>query len=617
MNDARIDAKRFVRLFWPVFVLIVMTLVIMIERMGVQIEGSTFSKDTIEKRIYNVSDSDFSDPVEGEVECLVLIDESSEQSQALYKSAKLVLDDMRVSYDVWDINEKDIPDWNQYKTMVVTSSNLEVLGDNIVTLCDWIYSGGRMMTTGTFEAGGYGQILFSKFGILNSASPEYTYISGMRIVSDKILNGNNFLFRYDEPMLTSLSVALDKSCEVFITDIDKNVPLLWKAKYGDGCIVVNNQVLLDKANRGILCSAYSLLPDVSVYPVINASSYYIDDFPSPVPEGDGEFIKRDYNVDINNFYANTWWPDIIDLEKDYGIVHTGLIIEDYNDVVKAPFYNNEAISRFSFFGNMLLNNSGEIGIHGYNHMPLVLDNYDYKDQYDSYNKWPSFDDMVEATRTVYNFGKKIFPDHKLAVYVPPSNILSKEGREALKVGNPDLRIIASTYFDDDIAYGQEFEVAEDGIIETPRITSGEDFDAYMMLLAFSELNFHYVQSHFLHPDDTLDEDRGAELGWANMYANLREYIEYINSSAPFIRQLSGSGMGEAVREFDKLTVRTEEEKNAKIIHLGGFYKDAFLMLRANDRQIKSINGGTLDEVANGLYLLHAIRDEVVIKYEEE
>ena len=78
-------------------------------------------------------------------------------------------------------------------------------------------------------------------------------------------------------------------------------------------------------------------------------------------------------------------------------------------------------------------------------------------------------------------------------------------------------------------------------------------DDYNYLSAFSELNFHYVQSHFMHPDDTLDVDRGAEYGWEELYKNLKGYIEYIGNAAPIIRNVSGSGMGEAVREFDMLS----------------------------------------------------------------
>ena len=52
MNDtAQIDAKRFIKLFWPIFILCIMTIVVMRERMGIQAQGTTFKKETFEKRM--------------------------------------------------------------------------------------------------------------------------------------------------------------------------------------------------------------------------------------------------------------------------------------------------------------------------------------------------------------------------------------------------------------------------------------------------------------------------------------------------------------------------------------------------------------------------------------
>ena len=53
---------------------------------------------------------------------------------------------------------------------------------------------------------------------------------------------------------------------------------------------------------------------------------------------------------------------------------------------------------------------------------------------------------------------------------------------------------------------QEFEVAKDGIVEQPRIISGAIIDDYMKMAALSELNMHFVNSHFIHPDDLEKRD---------------------------------------------------------------------------------------------------------------
>ena len=88
---------------------------------------------------------------------------------------------------------------------------------------------------------------------------------------------------------------------------------------------------------------------------------------------------------------------------------------------------------------------------------------------------------------------------------------------------PEIRAIASTYLPSDskLPYVQEFGVADDGIVEAPRIVSGGMVGDYMRLAAESELNMHFVSTHFMHPDDMLDPDRGAKEGWRSTEKALR------------------------------------------------------------------------------------------------
>lgn len=607
------NKKRLFQLAWPYVVLICLALIILRERIGIRLNEEEVNqiKDYGEK-LYEVADEAFSEGVLAKTECLVIVDSTDEQSNAMWKQMSVVLDDMRIASDVVNLANEEMPDLKPYEKMVITTGNLSSVGQNIVNICDWIKEGGCLMNTGTFQVDPYFQVLGIKAGITNVSEAMYTQVSGMRMTSDVLINAKERVFMYDEPTLTALDVSLLSKCDVHIEDAETKLPLLWEVDYGEGEIVFSNQVLTGKVSRGILCAAYSLLGDSCVYPVINGSAFYIDDFPSPVPSGNGTYISEEYGVGISSFYSNIWWPDMLELREKYDLVHTGLIIVDYSDQVEGVFEKNENTERFVFFGNMLLNEGGELGFHGYNHMPLCLDNYDYRGLFDAYEKWKSIEDMEHSITITEEFSKELFPESRFSVYVPPSNILSNGGREALKNSWKDLRVIASTYNEDEVAYSQEFEVAQDGLVETPRITSGCIFDEYMMLAAFSELNFHYVQSHFIHPDDVLDEDRGALLGWETMRSNLEQYMDYIYTAAPQLRNLSGSGMGQAVREFDEVSIQKTETEDKIYISLGGFYDEVYLMLRVEEGVPEIVTGGSMENVAQDLYLIHATEDKVVV-----
>lgn len=617
MKKTKINKKKILKLGWPFAILMILGLVIMQERGGIELQTPTNEeREAYDARLYEVTDDEFSVPVSEEVECLIIADSRDAQSNAMLGQMRIVLYDMRVGFDETDLAVSGFPDLSKYKKIVVTTGNLSVMEDDIITLCDWVKNGGQFMNTGTFQNDVYFQVLGAKAGILNTGKLQYSMVSGFRILNEFMINGEDREFWYDDSTETALNVSLMPESRIYIEDVVSGVPLLWEHKYGQGKFVMMNQVILDKVSRGILCAAYSLLGEACVYPVINGSVFYLDDFPSPVPSGDGKYIEEEFGVNISSFYSNIWWKDMIELEEKYGIVHTGLIIEDYSDLVKAPFPTNGSVERFEFFGNMLLNNGGELGFHGYNHMPLCLESYDYKGLYDEYNKWPDMETMEAAIAELQSFSQNLFPDARFGVYVPPSNILSEEGRQALKNSWPNIKVIASNYYEDAVGYAQEFEVAEDGIVEAPRITSGTMIDEYQMLAAFSELNFHYVQSHFLHPDDVLDEDRGAAWGWTKMYEEFTAYIDYIYSSVPNIRNLSGSGFGEAIREFDMLSVSRNITDKELVLELGGFYQEAYLLVRINEGNPGTVTGGSLESVTGKLYLLHATDDEVRIELTE-
>ena len=151
------------------------------------------------------------------------------------------------------------------------------------------------------------------------------------------------------------------------------------------------------------------------------------------------------------------------------------------------------------------------------------------------------------------------------------------------------------------------------MIETPRVISGYILDDYMRLAALSELNFHFVSSHFQHPDDVLDEDRGAALGWEVMFGNLSDYVEWLFKAAPGLRRLTGTEMAAAVQQYDRLSIRREQEGNVIRLSLGGFGEEAWLLVRFNEGQPGKVTGGSLEKVTEGLYLLDAKKDRIEIE----
>ena len=299
------------------------------------------------------------------------------------------------------------------------------------------------------------------------------------------------------------------------------------------------------------------------------------------------------------------------LGRDHNIEYTGLIIETYQDTTEGELKANESTANYYYYGNMLLNQGGELGYHGYNHQPLCLDNFVYNQEL-GYNTWDDYKTMHSSIKELIRFSTSMFPNQEMSVYVPPSDVLSPEGRQMLGVDFPQVKCIASIYLEGPDEYVQEFEVAEDGIVETPRIVSGGILDDYMRITAFAEMNLHFVSSHFMHPDDLLDEDRGADLGWEVLKANLDDYMGWVDESAVDIRHLTGSEMAGAVQRYVNLIPAYEVETDSISLTDKGLIDSAYYLIRANKGGLDNAYGGELIKLNDSLYLLKAQSSKVTI-----
>lgn len=524
-----------------------------------------------------------------------------------------ILSQMRIPFVERRAKDFKKDDLKEKNIAVLSVTDLSVLGDRLTSILDWVMEGHSLLILYPPYNEESFMSIAPHLGI-TSVGNSMTLVEGLHFTSD-IMPGSNRDLSISDPYNSSLDVTLDDSCEVFLESTGPvETPLIWRKPLGKGTVVFDNMNFLEKAYRGFHCAAYTLLEDECIWPVINGSTFYIDDFPSPVPEGDSQFIHKDFGMDIKNFYTHHWWKDVYNLSKKYNIRYTGLVIEDYSAQVEGVFPRNKDIQRFQYFGNMLLREGGELGYHGYNHMPLVPEKFDYIGQYDSYRQWVSVDAMRDAMNELAGFCHELFPNEEFHVYVPPSNIISEEGRKLLAEDFPEIRAIASLYLpdDNDVSYSQEFTVTEDGMVQTPRIISGYVLDDYMRTAAMSELYFHCVNTHFQHPDDVLDTDRGAALGWEELFSRLTDYTEWLHRALPQMRNLTGSELTGAVQRYDGLQVRREDTERGIRLSLGGFNDEAWFYLRINNGKPGHVSGGSLSEAADGLYLVRAVSPELSI-----
>lgn len=549
---------------------------------------------------------------DGFVDLLILTGAEKDFQQTLTD----VVEDMRLSYRSVDIEAFSLPMLESADTVLICTQDLSALdGETMVALIGWVEDGGHLGFTLVPNTDSSFQVISRKLGI-SDYEAGYVKYHAFRFKDGFLPVFNDLVFDVELEDF-ALAVRLEEDCQVYMETADgTGVPLLWSRELESGRIAVFNTSLMQgKDGRGFALDVLSVLCDTLCYPIINAGMVFVDDFPAPQPEGFDERLKEQFGYDVQGFFRNHWWPDMKELTWKYGVRYTGVLVETYNDIVEPPFEPDgvdHALIRF--YTSEILQSGGEVGLHGYNHQPLCPDGFEYAGE--DYHTWPSTENMRLAVAELLRYGKSFLPSASFTTYVPPSNYLSEEGQQVVLRTVPTVTTISGLYLPEEgiNALVQEFEEEEDGSISVPRITSGFAMDGYNELVAAHELMLHGVFSHFIHPDDVLDDDRGADLGWMNMYQSFTDALDRVEQAYPELRWCTATEGGAAVQRYDRVNVRrTRVDERTLEFTLSPFYDEVWLALRCKQPP-ESVENGELYPMSEGLYWIRATGENVRITW---
>ncbi|CAM4060135.1 DUF2194 domain-containing protein [Paenibacillus alkaliterrae] len=541
--------------------------------------------------------------------CLAF-DGANEYSVKVNDQVRQLLKYMKKPVNAFDIRQGEFNP-TDCEMVIVSVQQLNLLG-NTQTLADYVNQGGYAFFTVQLDQDDAFFRLYRKIGILDAGN--ITIQQGITITSNVLIGESGLAI--DDPFLTNtvMNVELEKKSRVLATTAS-GMPLLWDYRHGKGKFMVfNGTMLQEKINRGLLAGAISMLQPDFIYPIFNTKMMYIDDFPAPIGKTVDAAIYRDYRRDRPAFFRDIWWPDMLKAAKQYDIKYSAVLIESYNDVVTPPFHSPVDADEEGLitYGREVLKSGGEIGLHGFNHQSLVL-SQEVADKY-GYQAWRNVEEMAESIKEALRFTKTAFPNYTMLTYVPPSNALSPEGREALKLGWPDISVIASLYGEDasGLSYVQEYEIAQDGILEMPRVTSGYTQGSFERWAEASTITSIGVFSHFLHPDDLLHAVRSKGLNWEKLFEKFADMLARLDKTYPWLRPMTSTES--AINIAEVLTSSVDWNRSGRTIRgsIKPYRGDAFFILRT-EKTMRSLKGCTVRKIDDGTYLITASKAEFYIE----
>lgn len=554
---------------------------------------------------------------------LILYSPDNELSVKLKDNTEIVLKHQQIQFEALELDRTESISYSDYDIVILASSFWQDMQDNMTRLSDYVEEGGRLLLESLpQELESQFASVYRSFGIVEYS--DYIECDTLDFQQELIPGIGGMSFSGEEFNDVSLAVGIENSAEIYAyaCGAERKTPYIWNYKYGEGSVTFyNGTAISGDFWRGIIAGCVNSLYDTIMYPMINANCIFVDDFPSPQYESTSDVVRKEYNRSVKEFYRDIWWPDMQQIAERYGDIYTCLFVATYNDIVDPKKFSYVETSMEQYYGNSLLRKGFEMGAHGYNHQSLTLaggtpESFHYK-------PWKDINDMKASLNKLTEIAGELFPTVSFKTYVPPSNYLSQEGRDAVKQVFPELKTISGIYTkegEEGEVYVQDFVMAEDGVAEFPRISAGmlpTDFDRFAIV---NGMGVYGVFSHFIHPDDIFDKDRGQNQTWENMIASYGEMIEWVHVTWPFLRSLTGSEAADAL----KVCVEAETDITYKDSMVCGkidfFYGDMYFYLKTAKLPVSVDDSCTIRKVSEsdkGYYIVTVLEPEFKIKLVEK
>lgn len=496
---------------------------------------------------------------------------------------------------------------NSYQGVIIATGYLDRVKD-MPAIEKYVESGGVALILQQLQPDSIKPDLLAKLGVLSIGKD--VGVSGVRVNSDFMLGAKDFAF--DSPAYIN-----DVSAVMLTPDSNKHMtaynglPIVWEHKDGAGkFIVYNGRERDDKNHRGLVTALISQCSEDYIYPIVNSKLFFIDDFPAPVPEGHLDRLYAEVHMDTEDFFRKVWWPQMQSNADEFNLRYTGLIIETYGNQVQGPFQplpGKGARNNLIVYGRELLKMGGELGLHGYNHQSLAPEGY-IKNEI-GYTAWPSKEDMVEALQELRRYVYEAYPGYTFQTYVPPSNILSEEGHEAVKEAFPELKVYASLFtgLATEDQYFQDFVRNDDDTFEIPRVSAGHSPPDVSRWEIYNLINYKGVFSHFLHPDELFYEE-SKNLTWAGMKMGLERFLKDNKERYGWLEPNTASECAAKLADYLDMDYRVERSDSGITIYAWTFRQPMSFVLRTH-KTISGVDGGTAERIQNDAYII-TVREPV-------
>lgn len=511
--------------------------------------------------------------VEGQTGFYVIGDEEKEIYKDIFKNTVNILKDMHLTVKTMSQVPKEMPGLN---TVLVFCGEDVSSRVDMLSLGKFISDGGKVVFAAGLAEGDVDSYLYPYIGI-----------------TEKTMKDNCQMLRFEGDLLplqfdtaaydrynSSTWISLREDAEVYISDEDKKIPLLYSYGFQKGSsVVINGTFLSDIRCCGLLTGSLGVVMGEFLYPIMGTKSVFLDNFPM-VTYVDDKVCMELYGRTTESFVRDVIWPKFQGMSLRTNTRFTSGVLIEASDIKAFPEIND---SLFTTIGKSALQYEGE----------LV-----YAANCEDAGKIYLNEEFIKEFEAV-------FQNYEIQGLTLMSEEFSEEMLDITHDGIQALR----GYLGKDTS----FQYNED-YYTLPGATFGNDMEDGNLFAISSVLGAYGMVSHVFDVN-SLVIGHSPDAAWDIDKKQIGKFESEILSNVSYLEAATLTETRNRVNSYVNMNYGWEKEGERLKITCSNIISGQKFFYRT-EKKIASAQGLTYIEIGNGYYLLTMNENEALITLEE-
>ncbi|MBM7649089.1 hypothetical protein JOC78_002042 [Bacillus ectoiniformans] len=460
----------------------------------------------------------------------------------------------------------------EYDGMIIATENLDALTDPS-SLLRYAENGGSVFFATRPSPGNNLSTLYQRIGMIETGS--FVETKGLKLTKPIFRSAGNRTFATEQIVNSSLNVRLAPEADLQVSS-PSGIPLLWKTEYGVGQFVVfNGSMLALPHGQSILIKGLQMMTPELIYPVLNAAPTILKGFPFPIPDQRHPNEKST----MNDYYRYTFWPEMQRIEAKYDLNYTAAYVAAFHEK-NTDFSLSQEQENMILYSRELLRMGGEMGLQGYNHLPIGdMNKLDIRWQYQ---------ELLERTTHA-------LPGYQIRSFIPIDQQDPLAHLALIRSYFPDLHAVLAP-----IQYSFSVEWPKTEPLPTAILNetfTGFTTDEYSNWLVYNSLLSSGYFSQSLQPQEFLSGKK-AEVS----LKELEQFSAQLAQDVPWLRRTVLSEAARSAIHTSDIIVYEEKTDQGVTFHLNKVSSPSYFFF-STDKKMKSTKHCHVKKIGHDLYLV--------------